>query len=64
MHGWITKSLRRCEMDTHLRDANKRFPNPVDKHVGSRVRMRRLMLGMSQQKLASALGLTFQQVQK
>jgi transcriptional regulator with XRE-family HTH domain len=40
------------------------FPNPVDKHVGSRVRMRRLMLGMSQQKLASALGLTFQQVQK
>jgi transcriptional regulator with XRE-family HTH domain len=40
------------------------FPNPVDKHVGSRARMRRLMLGMSQQKLASALGLTFQQVQK
>jgi transcriptional regulator with XRE-family HTH domain len=40
------------------------LPNPVDKHVGSRVRMRRLMLGMSQQKLGSALGLTFQQVQK
>ena len=42
----------------------KRSPNPVDKHVGSRVRMRRLMLGMSQSKLADGLGLTFQQVQK
>ena len=39
-------------------------PNPVDKHVGSRVRMRRMMLGMSQEKLGEALGLTFQQVQK
>jgi transcriptional regulator with XRE-family HTH domain len=38
--------------------------NPIDKHVGSRVRMRRLMLEMSQAKLADALGLTFQQVQK
>jgi transcriptional regulator with XRE-family HTH domain len=42
----------------------KKLPNPVDKHVGSRVRMRRLMLGMSQEKLGDALGLTFQQVQK
>ena len=42
----------------------KRTPNPIDKHVGSRVRMRRLMLGMSQEKLGDALGLTFQQVQK
>jgi ribosome-binding protein aMBF1 (putative translation factor) len=42
----------------------KRAPNPVDKHVGSRIRMRRLMLGMSQEKLADGLGLTFQQVQK
>ena len=40
------------------------FPNPVDKHVGSRVRMRRMMLGMSQTNLADAFGLTFQQVQK
>ena len=39
-------------------------PNPTDKHVGSRVRMRRMMLGMSQEKLGGALGLTFQQVQK
>ena len=39
-------------------------PNPTDKYVGSRVRMRRIMLGMSQEKLGEALGLTFQQVQK
>jgi transcriptional regulator with XRE-family HTH domain len=39
-------------------------PNPIDQHVGSRVRMRRLMLAMSQEKLGFALGLTFQQVQK
>ena len=38
--------------------------NPTDKHVGSRVRMRRLMLDMSQTDVADALGLTFQQVQK
>ena len=38
--------------------------NPTDKYVGSRVRMRRLMLGMSQGALADQLGLTFQQVQK
>src|SRR5271154_3545814 len=38
--------------------------NPTDKHVGSRVRMRRLMLDMSQTDIANALGLTFQQVQK
>jgi transcriptional regulator with XRE-family HTH domain len=42
----------------------KRIANPVDKHVGSRIRMRRLMLGMSQEKLGDGLGLTFQQVQK
>ena len=38
--------------------------NPIDKHVGSRVRMRRLMLDMSQTDIANALGLTFRQVQK
>jgi transcriptional regulator with XRE-family HTH domain len=42
----------------------KKAPNPTDKHVGSRVRMRRMMLNMSQEKLGEALGLTFQQVQK
>jgi transcriptional regulator with XRE-family HTH domain len=39
-------------------------PNPIDVHVGSRVRLRRTLLGMSQEKLGEALGLTFQQVQK
>jgi transcriptional regulator with XRE-family HTH domain len=42
----------------------KKAPNPIDQHVGSRVRMRRMMLAMSQEKLGDALGLTFQQVQK
>jgi transcriptional regulator with XRE-family HTH domain len=41
----------------------KKAPNPTDKHVGARVRMRRMMLGMSQEKLGDSLGLTFQQVQ-
>jgi len=39
-------------------------PNPTDKHVGSRIRMQRLMLHKSQTELANALGITFQQVQK
>jgi transcriptional regulator with XRE-family HTH domain len=42
----------------------KKAPNPIDRHVGSRVRMRRMMLSMSQEKLGDSLGLTFQQVQK
>ena len=42
----------------------EKAPNPIDRHVGSRVRMRRMMLAISQEKLAHALGLTFQQVQK
>jgi transcriptional regulator with XRE-family HTH domain len=47
-----------------LRLPRKKVPNLTDQHVGRRVRMRRLMLAMSQEKLAAALGLTFQQVQK
>lgn len=39
-------------------------PNPTDKYVGSRIRLRRTLLGYSQEKLADALGITFQQVQK
>jgi transcriptional regulator with XRE-family HTH domain len=42
----------------------KKSPNPVDKHVGSRMRTRRLLAGMSQEKLGEALGITFQQIQK
>ncbi|HEX5779353.1 MAG TPA: helix-turn-helix transcriptional regulator [Xanthobacteraceae bacterium] len=42
----------------------KKSPNPIDKHVGSRVRMRRMMVNMSQEKLGEKLGITFQQIQK
>lgn len=42
----------------------KRSPNDTDRHAGSRLRMRRTLVGMSQEKLGEALGLTFQQVQK
>lgn len=42
----------------------QRKPNAVDHHVGSRIRMRRMLLGISQEKLGNMLGLTFQQVQK
>lgn len=42
----------------------KRNADPVDVHVGNRVRMRRVLIGMSQEKLADRLGLTFQQIQK
>lgn len=45
-------------------DRGVRRANPIDCHVGSRVRMRRMLLGMSQEKLAEYLGLTFQQIQK
>ena len=42
----------------------QRSPNPVDTHVGSRIRVRRRVAGLTQEDLARALGLTFQQVQK
>jgi transcriptional regulator with XRE-family HTH domain len=45
-------------------EKGSRRPNPVDIHVGGRVRFRRMLLGMSQEKLGERLGLTFQQVQK
>ena len=48
-------------MEKNTRFAN---PNPIDLHVGARIRMRRRMQGVSQERLADALGLTFQQVQK
>jgi transcriptional regulator with XRE-family HTH domain len=44
--------------------ATKKQPNPIDIHVGSRVRLRRMMLSMSQEKLGENLGITFQQIQK
>lgn len=39
-------------------------PNPIDKHIGRRIRLRRTLLGYSQEKLADGLGITFQQIQK
>ncbi len=43
---------------------NKKKPNPIDVHVGSRIRLRRNMLGFSQERLGESLGITFQQIQK
>ncbi len=43
---------------------NKKRPNPVDVHVGARIRLRRNMIGLSQEKLGESLGITFQQIQK
>ncbi|MDB5396137.1 MAG: putative DNA-binding protein [Rhodospirillales bacterium] len=58
-------------MQAKVRDVKRRggrpkidTPSPVDTHVGSRVRLRRTLLGMSQEKLGNAVGLTFQQIQK
>lgn len=51
-----TASERRVERESR--------PSPIDVHVGSRIRLRRTLLGMSQERLGEALGLTFQQIQK
>ena len=51
------------ESETEERGSSRRA-NPVDVHVGARVRLRRMLLGMSQEKLGEHLGLTFQQIQK
>lgn len=55
------QTIRGAPMDTKM---TPRSPNPVDIHVGSRVRLRRQLLRLSQEKLGDALGVTFQQVQK
>ncbi len=54
--------MARVKRETYGRGTGR--PNPVDVHVGARVRVRRTLLGMSQEKLGDAIGLTFQQVQK
>ena len=58
-------------MQAKTRDGKRRggrpkidVPSPVDVHVGARVRLRRMLLGMSQERLGNAVGLTFQQIQK
>jgi transcriptional regulator with XRE-family HTH domain len=47
-----------------MQTAMAKVPNPIDRHVGNRVRMQRILMNMSQEKLGDALGITFQQVQK
>src|SRR5262245_33618898 len=56
----LTRSAEALDSD----EKGSRRANPIDIHVGSRVRFRRMLLGMSQEKLGERLGLTFQQVQK
>ena len=50
--------------DNATRNFVSKMPNPIDRHVGARVRMRRMLAGISQEKLGESLGVTFQQVQK
>src|ERR1044072_3075414 len=57
-------SKERAVAELEPEDRGSRRANPVDVHVGSRVRLRRMLLGMSQEKLGEHLGLTFQQIQK
>ena len=56
----LSRSVEALDSD----EKGSRRANPIDIHVGSRVRFRRMLLGMSQEKLGEKLGLTFQQVQK
>lgn len=58
----MAKRQNRATDGTEERSARR--PNPIDIHVGSRVRLRRMLLGVSQEKLGDQLGLTFQQIQK
>lgn len=58
------KATRKKLRKSSGRMASKGFPNPIDVHVGHRIRQRRTLLGLSQEKLGDAIGLTFQQVQK
>lgn len=53
-----------ADHDFEVVEKGSRRANPLDLHVGSRVRLQRMLLGMSQEKLGEQLGLTFQQIQK
>ena len=52
------------KVDNKSSGNTKKSPNPVDIHVGGRVRLRRMLVGLSQEKLGVSMGLTFQQIQK
>jgi transcriptional regulator with XRE-family HTH domain len=60
----MKKNTRKASQEAVVATGKKGRANPVDAHVGGRLRLRRALLGMSQEKLADAVGLTFQQVQK
>jgi transcriptional regulator with XRE-family HTH domain len=60
----LLESFRFMAEETGERPERESRPSPIDIHVGSRIRLRRTLLGMSQERLGDALGLTFQQVQK
>jgi transcriptional regulator with XRE-family HTH domain len=63
--GWMESGDVSMASDEVVERSDREHrPSPIDVHVGSRVRLRRTLLGMSQEKLGEALGLTFQQVQK
>ena len=63
-HGTYPVGVNRLPSQHLVFMQSKKSPNPTDRYVGARVRMRRLMFDMSQTRLGDALGLTFQQVQK
>lgn len=64
MLGDVKGSVEMARGETVVGAEKEGRPSPIDVHVGSRIRLRRTLLGMSQERLGEALGLTFQQVQK
>jgi transcriptional regulator with XRE-family HTH domain len=62
--GMAESSVKMLADNDELYETTGRKPNPVDVHVGSRVRYRRMIIGMSQEKLGEKMNLTFQQIQK
>ncbi len=62
--GMVESSVSILGDREELYETTGRKPNPVDVHVGSRVRYRRMIIGMSQEKLGEKMNLTFQQIQK
>jgi transcriptional regulator with XRE-family HTH domain len=64
VHIHLCATLSKQDDHGVTRKGVAKAPNPIDQHVGSRVRMRRMLLGLSQEKLGEKLGVTFQQVQK
>jgi transcriptional regulator with XRE-family HTH domain len=62
--GMVESSVSLLAGREELYETTGRKPNPVDVHVGTRVRYRRMIVGMSQEKLGEKMNLTFQQIQK